>query len=199
MGRERSCVSPCAGDKEARLLQVRRKDLFRINTLLIWGKDIRGSGGERRRSGAQGRRPRSSLGRGPAPLSRCISPRAQTRQRWSCRCRCGLTPPRARERFPSRALGQLLWFYKRSDIGLRCGVGLGWFENLLWVQESELRPGTPCGAQVGTRTNAQAPSQRLSDLLGPARPAQGQQLLISMVLGGKVRSSLSSAAQHGKR
>lgn len=98
--------------------------------------------------------------------------------------------------FPSFGATSLVLQEKLYQPKIWCGFRL---ENPLWVQESELRPGTPCGAQVGMRTNAQAPSQRLSDLLGPARPAQGQQLLISMVLGGKERSSLSSAAQHGKR
>lgn len=47
----------------------------------------------------------------------------------------------------SLALGQLLWFYTRSDNGLRgvkFGGGLGWFESMQLIRDSEIHPGTPC-------------------------------------------------------
>lgn len=66
--------------------------------------------------------------------------------------------------FMSFGAGSLVSQYQPMD--MKFGVGLGWFKTMPLIQDSGICPGTPCKAQVGMRTNSQAPLQRLSDVLG---------------------------------
>lgn len=102
------------------LLQVRSRDLFRVNTFLILRKDIAGNGSQQRLCAVHGQGPQSSVGTRPRsalPPRFCLTPRRHGDGAATNTAR--LTLQSERTHFPSRALGRPLWFYKRNGNSLQ--------------------------------------------------------------------------------